>query len=93
MNLAKLAKKLILFEHVRISDPRTNPNDKHEVLLDNTEVGQVSLPTLRFLLLLLILLSFLHLQLLDVFRAERLERCGVLRVLLPASGAEAVLVV
>lgn len=77
--LAELAKELVLLEYVRVCDPGTDADDEHEVLLDDPQVGQVSLPVLLLLrlllLLLLVLLPLLHLHLLDVLRAERLERC------------------
>jgi hypothetical protein len=90
--LAKLAKILVPFEHLRVGQPHGEADDENEIPLHHPDAGQV-LPALAQLgLPLLVPLPLLSLQLGHLFLGERREVGGVLGVGLAARRTQSVLV-
>ena len=90
VNFPKLAEVVQLFQYFRVSQPRGEADHKHQVFLNNPDIGQV-FPILGNLqLFCLILLSFLGLDFCNFFTCKRLEVRWIFRVWLPASRAQTI---
>ena len=80
VDLAELAEVLGLPQDVRVGEPRREPDDEDEVLLDDSDVGEVLAVLRDPLLLRHVLLPLLRLDLGQVLDGERLEVGRVLLV-------------
>ncbi len=84
VDLAELSEVLGLLEHVGVGQPGRQADHKDQILLHDSDIGQV-FPVLRDLLLLrLVLLPLLRLDPGQLLRRQRLEVGRVLRVRGPA---------
>ena len=90
VNFPKFAKIVQLLQDFWVGQPLRETNYKHQILLDNPYVGKV-FAVLGYLQLFgLVLLTFLRLDLGNLFTCQRLEICRVLRVGLPTGRTQAV---
>lgn len=75
-----------------IRQPRRQPNNKHKVMLDNTDICEMFTVQYYLLLALLIFLSLLSLEVGHVLSRKRSKICGVLWVCFPTSRTQPILI-